>query len=226
MSELLAGIGGLVAGVVAAGALVQTWSSSPRFRKPELHTVEVTHSNWAVPSLPVDFSGAPSIDAGIDAVDEWLFAQGGAPVSWYIRTVLFVGNAHSLIITGVRPEARCNEGLLMRSSVITQLGGNGYLRRRAYITTTAGGPTVKLFDDENHELASLGLNLNKGDALEFTFCIEGAAPGAMHQVSLTLNLLVNGRAKSLPVADGRTFKIATALPGGEPSTYPGANLMY
>ncbi|MFI6485940.1 hypothetical protein [Streptomyces sp. NPDC050564] len=226
MSDILSGVAGLVTGAVAVGGLAHAWRSGPRFRKPELHTIDITHSNWATPMSPVDFSSAPAVDAGNDAVDEWLFSQGGAPVSWYIKSVLFVGNAHSLVITGVTPEVRRIPDLVMRSRVYTQLGGNGYLRRRAYITLTQVGPVVKLFDDENNELGSFGLNLDKGDALEFMFCIEAENPGAAYEVSLSLELLVDGKKRAHSVADGRHLRVAACLPDGESYEYPGANMLY
>ncbi|MFD0417976.1 hypothetical protein [Streptomyces sp. NPDC127108] len=226
MTDILAGIGGLVAGVAATVGVALAWRARPRLRKPELHTLDITHGNWVCPAACVDFSGAPPIEVGMDVVDAWLSCERAAPVSWHIRSVLLAGRAQSLVITGVRPHVRQLPGLVMHSTVVTQLGGNGYLRRRANVTIGPTGTSVRLFDDTNQELTSLGLNLSQGDALEFLFCLDAETPGAAHAISLELELLADGKPTALAVADGRCFTIGTAPPDAATHTYPGANLMY
>lgn len=226
MGELLSAIGGLIAGMAAAGSLALTWRSSPRFRKPELHTIEVSHSNWVIPKESIDFSGAPSIDAGVGRVDDWLYSQGAMPMSWHIRSVLFAGKANSLVVTGVQVGLIQISGTAMKSNVLTQLGGNGYLRRRAYIKIGRGGAQVKLFDEDNRELESLGLNLNQGDALEFMFYVEADTPGVPYEFSLKINVLADGKRMTLPVDGGRVFRISAGLPDADSHEYPGANMMY
>ncbi|WP_405656909.1 hypothetical protein [Streptomyces sp. RK9] len=116
--------------------------------------------------------------------------------------------------------------MVVMASFLAQLGGNGYLRRRANVTISPTGASVRLFDDTNQELTSLGLNLSQGDALEFLFYLEAETPGAAHAISLELELLADGKPTALAVADGRCFTIGTAPPDAATHTYPGANLMY
>ncbi|MFD0167946.1 hypothetical protein ACFVJH_27965 [Streptomyces decoyicus] len=222
-------VGAIAAAIGIAFAWPDTWW--PRSQAaPKVTVREAGFERYVVPLTSDQLKGAPMVSdppCTEGAHTAWIESLGGVPTRTHMSAFLTTEHPESVVVTAFRPKVKRINTSPMRTNVkMCAEGGDGgpeYPVRRADLTLDGPPPRFRMYDKEGHSISRVGLNLGKGDAVEFNISAEVRSSGVVYGWTVDLELLVGGKSRTLTISDhGRPFRTAGAIYGGKTWAYPGS----
>lgn len=222
----------VVGAIAAAIGIVFAWPENwwPRSPAgPKVNVREVGFHRYVVPRTSAQLKGAPRVSqpsCAQGAHTAWLESMGGVPTGTHISAFLTSERPESVVVTAFIPRVKRIPAPPMRTNVkICPEGGDGGLEypvRQADLQLDGPPPRFQMYDKDGHPVSRVGLNLGKGDAVEFDISSDVRTSGAVYGWTVDLELLVGGEPRTLTISDhGRPFRTAGAVYGGKTWEYPG-----
>lgn len=214
-------LGTLVAVLTVASLAVALWPSgvwprqegelpSPKVKVESNIIASGVETMYYVPGSPDRLKPPAGAPACSEELGDWIESDAirGVPIGNHIRAFLTSERPESMVVTGIKVEARKLD-LPSPTVATTCLGGNGIVIRGASMVVDKNPFALQFYDEDSKEIDSLRINLGKGDAAEINLVVTVSAPGSVYEWTGEFEVLVGGEEASIPIrGGGKPFRVA------------------